>query len=69
MPGFITERSPRYHFILDDSDVVIFVGTQQEVAKYFKSHGGSKRGLHLMYSDIEQDGKRLPRPVVGKVLD
>ena len=63
------EEAAKYHWVEDDDEVVVFVGNKASALSYYKKHGGSNAGLHLMSATKVQDGKKLPSPEVGKVLD
>lgn len=64
----IERQDPCYHWIEDGKEIVLFTGTEQEVSGYYRQHGGSNAGLHLIHSRIIQGGERLSPPVVGKVV-
>ena len=56
----------RWHWVEDDKEVVLFVGTEAQARSYYKKNGGSKSGLHLMSMGKAQGGSG---PVVGKVVE
>ena len=56
----------RWHFVEDDKEIVIFVGNKASAKEFYKRRGGSKVGLHLLSMSRIQDGKMVPKPVVGK---
>lgn len=55
----------RWHWVEDDNHVVLFVGSHADATRYYKQHGGSRSGLHLMNADAETWGAR---PKVGEII-
>lgn len=60
------EAHPSWHFIEDDDGKVVFTGSKTKAALYYKKHGGSASGLHLMSMMKNQGG---PPPEVGKIVE
>jgi hypothetical protein len=62
----LEKAEARWHWVEDEDEKIIFVGTKAQALSYYKKHGGSSDGLHLLNAAKRQGG---PPPEVGKKFE
>jgi len=55
----------RWHWVEDDNEVVLFVGSEAQCRGYYKKCGGFKADVHLM-SAFKEGNEDVEPPKVGK---
>ena len=56
----------KWHWVEDDNEVVVFVGSAEKSMSYYRRHGGTDAGLHLMEARTDGGNEDIGPPVTGE---